>query len=269
MSKAYLLGDEAIAQATLDAELSGVYAYGYSLYGNYRIYSGARLPPNKISIAVGVPTKRQLWKRWNVVAGKRTLICMKHVGMNALAADCFIKQLSPGEGGMIVVAADDPACSSPSKQTATSTAISHLFRCTSQATSRKPTTWVSAVRFSGANRRPLLMRIVTRLAHSRSGVERKAQQPQNELSSSEEIPVNSFYHADSRNNYKALLQRQDEFIKASENSVYNRYRWTQQKLGIVACGISYNYLMEAIPTDANIVLKIGQYPLPKKRWHNW
>ena len=42
-------------------------------------------------------------------AGKRSLVCMKHVGMN-VAADCFINSAITGvKGGLIVVAADDPS----------------------------------------------------------------------------------------------------------------------------------------------------------------
>ena len=64
-----------------------------------------------------------------------------------------------------------------------------------------------------------------------------------------------------------MLQRQDEFIKASENSPYNKYvDGPNKKLGIIACGIGYNYLMENYPEGCEYpVLKIGQYPLPKKQ----
>ena len=42
-------------------------------------------------------------------AGKRSLVCMKHVGMN-VAADCFINSAITGvKGGLIVIAADDPS----------------------------------------------------------------------------------------------------------------------------------------------------------------
>ena len=60
------------------------------------------------------------------------------------------------------------------------------------------------------------MRMVTRLAHSRSGVERKEQQPQNEISFSEDPRQFILLPGNARKRYKALLQRQDEFIKASE-----------------------------------------------------
>ena len=59
-------------------------------------------------------------------AGKRSLVCMKHVGMN-VAADCFINSAMTGvKGGIIVVAADDPACiHHKTNKTAASTVTLH------------------------------------------------------------------------------------------------------------------------------------------------
>ena len=70
-----------------------------------------------------------------------------------------------------------------------------------------------------------------------------------------------------RRRYKGLLESQDLFLKLSEESVYNRYEDGQGKsLGIIACGIAYNYLMEHFPNGScpYPVLKISQYPLPEK-----
>jgi indolepyruvate ferredoxin oxidoreductase alpha subunit len=71
-----------------------------------------------------------------------------------------------------------------------------------------------------------------------------------------------------RKKYKGLLQSQDLFLKLSEESKYNRYEEGEDKsLGIVACGIAYNYLMEHYPgqTCPYPVIKISQYPLPEKQ----
>jgi indolepyruvate ferredoxin oxidoreductase alpha subunit len=72
-----------------------------------------------------------------------------------------------------------------------------------------------------------------------------------------------------------LLAKQAEFRFASENSKYNRLfnlsessnpNRAPQKLGIVACGIAFNYLQENFPTGfENPILKISQYPLPRKQ----
>ena len=64
-----------------------------------------------------------------------------------------------------------------------------------------------------------------------------------------------------------MLERQAEFIEASESSPYYKFiDGPNKKMGIIACGIGYNYLMENYPDGCEYpVLKIGQYPLPKKQ----
>ena len=272
MSKQLLLGDEAIAQAALDAGLSGVYAYPGT-------------PSTEITEyiqSMPITAERNIHNRWcsnektameaalgMSFAGKRSLVCMKHVGMN-VAADCFINSAITGvRGGMIVVAADDPSMhSSQNEQDSRfygDFSLIPMYEPSNQQEAYDMT--YSGFAFSEQTGEPILMRMVTRLAHSRSGVERKEQQTQNELSFGNDPRQFILLPGNARKRYKALLERQEEFIKASEESPYNRYTdGPNKKLGIVACGIGYNYLMENYPEGCEYpVLKIGQYPLPKKQ----
>lgn len=114
---------------------------------------------------------------------------------------------------------------------------------------------------------PILLRITTRLAHSRSGVIRRRQQPQNEMNCPEDgrfryILLPAF----ARKRYKALLAAQEEFTAVSKTSPYNRYiDALDKRLGIITTGIAFNYLSENYPDGyPHPVLKIGQYPLPRK-----
>lgn len=272
MGKQLLLGDEAIAQAALDAGLSGVYAYPGT-------------PSTEITEYIQQATAgadSHIHSRWCTnektameaalgmsFAGKRALVCMKHVGMN-VAADCFINAAITGvKGGLIVVAADDPSMHSSQNEQ-----DSRFYGDFSLVPMYEPSNQQEAYdmayhgfRFSEQTGEPLLMRMVTRLAHSRSGVERQSPQPQNEISFSDDPRQFILLPGNARKRYRTLLQRQAEFIQASETSPYNRYTdGPNKKLGIVACGIGYNYLMENYPDGCEYpVLKIGQYPLPKKQ----
>ena len=69
-----------------------------------------------------------------------------------------------------------------------------------------------------------------------------------------------------RKRYKILLEKQADFIRASEQSPFNKYIDGEDKsLGIIACGIGYNYLMENFEGECKYpVVKVCQYPLPKK-----
>ena len=112
MEKHLFLGDEAIAQAAIDAGISGVYAYPGT-------------PSTEITEYIqGSPVtkERGIHCRWSAnektameaalgmcYAGKRALCCMKHGGVN-VAADCFMNAAMSGiNGGMIILTADDPS----------------------------------------------------------------------------------------------------------------------------------------------------------------
>ena len=70
----------------------------------------------------------------------------------------------------------------------------------------------------------------------------------------------------SRVRYEALLADYARFEEEAAASRFNRYADAEDKsLGIIACGIAYNYLMENYPDGCpHPVLKISQYPLPQE-----
>ena len=112
MQKQLLLGVEAIAQGAIDSGISGVYAYPGTPSTEITEY----IQNSKEAIA------RNVHRAWAAnektamesalgmsYAGKRALVCMKHVGMN-VAADCFMNAAITGaNGGLVVTAADDPS----------------------------------------------------------------------------------------------------------------------------------------------------------------
>lgn len=272
MSKQLLLGDEAIAQAALDAGLSGVYAYPGTPSTEITEY----IQSNKEAI------EQKIHSRWASnektamesalgmsFVGKRALVCMKHVGMN-VAADCFINAAVTGvNGGLLVVAADDPSMhSSQNEQDSRFYGDFALIPMLEPSNQQEAYDMVyNGFNFSEKIQEPVLIRIVTRLAHSRAGVKRAASTPQNELKCSNDPKQFILLPGIARKRYQALLDKQEGFVKASEESPYNKYiDGANKKLGIIACGIAYNYLMENCPEGCeHPVLKIGQYPLPKKQ----
>jgi indolepyruvate ferredoxin oxidoreductase alpha subunit len=113
---------------------------------------------------------------------------------------------------------------------------------------------------------PVMLRLTTRLAHSRAGVVRKEVLPENELILPSDPNQFILLPANARRRYKGLLGSQDLFGKLSQESVFNRYEEGDEKsLGIIACGIAYNYLMEHYPKGIcpYPVVKISQYPIPE------
>ncbi|MDE5703280.1 MAG: indolepyruvate ferredoxin oxidoreductase, partial [Bacteroidales bacterium] len=112
MQKLLLLGDEAIAQGALDAGLSGVYAYPGTPSTEITEY----IQHNKEARERGVDCTWSVNEKTAMetavgvsYAGKRALVCMKHVGLN-VAADPFTNSAITGaNGGLVYLIADDPS----------------------------------------------------------------------------------------------------------------------------------------------------------------
>ena len=272
MSKALFLGDEAVAQAALDAGLSGVYAYPgtpsteitefiqNSKQGKagevHSIWAGNEKTAMESAIGMSY-------------AGKRAMVCMKHVGLN-VAADPFMNSSITGaNGGLVVVVADDPSMhSSQDEQDSRYYAKFALIPCFEPSNQQEAyDITYYAFEMSEKFRTPVVIRLTTRLSHSRSGVERKAERPQNPLKPETDPKQFILLPANARKHYRKLLDKQADFENDSLNSPFNSYiDGADKSLGIIASGIAYNYLMENFEGGKcpYPVLKISQYPLPTK-----
>ncbi len=105
------------------------------------------------------------------------------------------------------------------------------------------------------------------MSHSRSGVERKAERPQNPLKPETDPKQFILLPANARKHYRKLLDKQADFENDSLNSPFNQYiDGADKSMGIIASGIAFNYLMENFEGGKcpYPVLKISQYPLPTK-----
>ena len=281
--KHLLLGDEAIAQGAIDAGLSGVYAYPGTPSTEITEYiqlCEKRKALSKNSVATG-----KIFCQWATnektamegalgmsYMGKRALVCMKHVGMN-VCADAFMNAAITGvNGGLVVVAADDPSMhSSQNEQDSRFYAKFAMIPCLEPSNQQEAYDMMHyAFDLSESLRTPILLRVTTRMAHSRAIVETiDTPREQNCLSAPENTNHFILLPAFARKNYAELVESQADFVQTSEESLYNTYtKGIQPKKAIVTTGIAYNYLMEAIERLGDEVrdqsiLKITQYPLPK------
>ena len=293
--KHLLLGDEAIAQGAIDAGLSGVYAYPGTPSTEITEYIQLAMKArNRETDEAG----EKIFCRWATnektamegalgmsYMGKRALVCMKHVGMN-VCADAFMNAAITGvNGGLVVVAADDPSMhSSQNEQDSRFYAKFAMIPCLEPSNQQEAYDMMHyAFDLSEAMRTPVLMRVTTRMAHSRAVVNTiDTPRPQNQLSAPEDAKHFILLPAFARQNYAELVEAQTDFVKTSEESAYNSYiKGRNPKKAIVTTGIAYNYLMEAMTTLQNhttqhysillnttpfseaSVLKITQYPMPK------
>lgn len=271
--KHLLLGDEAIAQGAIDAGLSGVYAYPGTPSTEVTEYIQNEEKRKRGKEEEGEP----IFCKWATnektameaalgmsYMGKRALVCMKHVGMN-VCADAFMNAAITGvNGGLVVLAADDPSMhSSQNEQDSRfygKFAMIPTLEPSNQQEAYEMTQY--AFELSESLRVPILLRVTTRMAHSRAVVETGERRAQNTCSLPEDPTHFILLPAFARRNYAELVEKQSTFVQLSNRSRFNSYRkGDKPKRGIVTTGIAYNYLMEWGVPEAS-VLKVTQYPLP-------
>ena len=275
--KKLFLGDEAIAQGAIDAGLSGVYAYPGTPSTEITEYIQAN----------ALAKERGLHSRWCTnektameaalgmsFMGKRAMVCMKHVGLN-VCADPFVNSTMTGVGGgVVVVVADDPSMhSSQDEQDSRfygKFAMLPVFEPSNQQEAYDM--MADAFDYSERQQLPVLMRVTTRMAHSRAVVvvkdEARAENDKNYDAAAANwvlLPANA-----RRRNDKVTAQ-QVQLEADAVSSTYNKLILPASgsgcPLGIIASGIAYNYVMETLAKRSFkqevSILKVSQYPLPK------
>lgn len=287
IDKELLLGAEVVARAALDEGLSGVYAYPGTPSTEITefIQQSAEARSGKVRAAWSTNEKTAYEAALGMsFAGKRAMVCMKHVGLN-VAADAFINSAVTGvKGGMVVVVADDPSMhSSQNEQDTRYYARFAQLPLLEPANQQEAYDCVRyAFTFSEKMALPVLVRITTRLSHSRSTILRRPKRNPNPMIPDANRRKWILLPANARQQYQHLIGLQAQLVDASENSPFNYIRGeellppssgsaesagTQSDLGIIAFGLAYNYVMEVITRHqlAIPVLKIAQYPLPEQK----
>ncbi len=273
MKKLLLLGDEAVAQGAIDAGISGIYAYPGTPSTEITEYvrSSAEAKQKNIVATWTANEKTSAEAALGMsYAGKRSMVCMKHVGLN-VAADAFINSSITGaNGGIIFVVADDPSMhSSQNEQDSRFYGKFAMIPILEPADQQEAYDMVFyGFEMSEKFQIPVMLRITTRLAHSRAGIKQSASRKENLIKLPENLRQFILLPGIARKQYKDLLAKQAHFEKDSEDSPFNTYQGASNtSMGIIACGLAYNYLMENYP-DRNIpfpIVKVSQYPIPRKQ----
>ena len=270
--KKLLLGDEAIAQGALDAGLSGVYAYPGT--PSTEITEYIQMSP--------LAKERGVHSRWSTnektameaalgmsFMGKRALVCMKHVGLN-VCADPFVNAGMTGtNGGLVVLVADDPSMhSSQDEQDSRFYGKFAMIPTLEPSSQQEAYDMIQeAFEMSEQLHLPVLMRVTTRMAHSRAVVNCVDEpRQQNELNYDAQASSWVLLPAFARKRNDIVTAQQPLLEQMAVDSKYNAYvDADDRELGVIASGIAYNYLMECFPNGCPFpVLKISQYPIPKK-----
>lgn len=272
-SRLILLGDEAVARGAIDAGISGAYAYPgtpsteiFEYIHNLSEHDGLDIHA-RWSTNEKVAYEEALGMSY---AGRRAIVSFKHVGLN-VAADPFISStISGAHGGLLVVVADDPSMhSSQNEQDSRFYAKFSQIVCFEPADQQQAYSMArEGLDLSEKLRIPVMLRLVTRLAHSRSIVTLSEPRKQNRASYCPDTSWWTLLPSNARKGFDRLLDKQAELRTFSEEHSANKLSICGAgRPGIIAAGIASGYVQEVFGDSLSEYnfLSIGVYPLPVEK----
>jgi indolepyruvate ferredoxin oxidoreductase alpha subunit len=201
------------------------------------------------------------------VAGARTMVSMKHVGMN-VASDAFMTLAYTGiKGGLVVVVCDDPlAHSSQNEQDSRNWARFAKVPMLEPGDAQECHDFVKiAFDMSEKFDTPVLVKGETRVSHSDSPVvvgERKESAAPLGLDR-KDAPKYVMVPANVRVRRKIIEERMKKLEAYADKFKYNKMEINDKNIGVITAGAAYMYTKDVFPNWS--YLKLGMvWPLPKK-----
>ena len=261
MSKKLMLGNEAIARGAYEAGVKVTSAYPGTpsteiseIIAKYDEVYAEWAPNEKVAVEVAVGAS---------IAGARAMACMKHVGVNVAADPLFTAAYTGVNGGLVIVAADDPGMhSSQNEQDSRFYARAAHIPMLEPADSQEAKDFTKlAFELSEKYDTPIFIRTTTRLAHSQSFVEMedRVEIPNKEYV--KDITKYTMMPSSAILRHVKVEERENR-LKAdiNEGVCFNREEIRDTDIGVVCSGIVYQYVREALPKASTF--KLGMvYPV--------
>lgn len=260
--KELMLGNEAVARGLYEAGVTVVSSYpgtpSTEITENAAKYDEMKCewaPNEKVATEVAIGGS---------FGGARSFCAMKHVGLNVAADPFFTVSYIGVNGGMVMAVADDPGMhSSQNEQDSRHYAKSAKVPMLEPADSSECKEFTKlAYELSEQFDTPFVLRLTTRIAHSRSLVE---------CSDRTEIPNKEYTKNPAKNvmlpvfakaRHVFVEERTKKLTDFAETTTLNRVEMNDTSIGIIASGACYNYAKEALGDKASY-LKLGMvHPLP-------
>lgn len=260
--KQLMLGNEAVARGLYEAGVRVVSSYpgtpSTEITENAAKYKEMKCewaPNEKVAAEVAAGAS---------FAGARSFCAMKHVGLNVAADPFFTMSYIGVNGGMVLGVADDPGMhSSQNEQDSRHYAIGAKVAMLEPADSAECKNFTKlAYELSERFDTPVVLRLTTRIAHSRSLVE-LCDREERELKPYEKNPAkNVMLPAFAKAKHVMVEERTKKLIDWAEHCEINNIEMNDTSVGIITSGASYQYAKEAMGENASY-LKLGMVnPLP-------
>jgi len=264
MAKKILSGNEAIARGAYEAGVAVAVAYpgtpSTEILENITAYpsiNSSWAPNEKVALEVGIGA---------CLGGARSLVAMKHVGLNVAADPLFTLSYTGVRAGLVLVVADDPELhSSQNEQDSRHYARAAKMPMFEPADSQEALDFTRlAYAASEQFDTPIFVRTTTRISHSKSIVEEAEPVTGLPQPSLKRDPAKFvMLPGNARLRHYVVEEQLVKMAQWSCSQSFNRIEERSSDVGVITSGVSYQYTREVLP-DAS-VLKLGLvYPLPKK-----
>ncbi len=262
--KQYLLGNDAIAHGCLEAGVD--FVSGYPGTPSSEVVDTLRRTKNpwyylEWSVNEKVAFENALGASW---CGLRSIVTMKHVGLNVAADPLMTSSYTGVNGGFVVLSADDPfAHSSQNEQDSRMYAKFAQVPCLDPANVQQAHDMITeAWNLSETFSLPVLFRPTTRICHSKSDVTLGEEKPSPRKGKFVHNPKQYVViPAHTRPLHAILTKKQPEVAKYLVQSRYNSAE-IRGKKAVIAGGISISYVEEVLPKDVSLI-KITAYPIDR------
>jgi indolepyruvate ferredoxin oxidoreductase alpha subunit len=261
--KQLMIGNEAIARAAYEAGATVAAAYPgtpsteiVSTFAKYDQVYAQWAPNEKVALEVGVGAS---------IGGARTLVAMKHVGVNVAADPLYTFAYTGVNGGLVLVSADDPGMhSSQNEQDNRGYGKFAKMPVLEPADSQEALDYCKlAFTISEEFDTPVMLRITTRLAHSQTMVEVGSKEEYQLKPYKKNVPKYVMLPGHARGRHVEVEKRMMQLKEYASSSPLNRIEWGDRSIGIISSGVPYQYVKEVMPQVS--VLKLGMvHPLPEK-----
>ena len=200
------------------------------------------------------------------IAGARSFCAMKHVGLNVAADPLFTMSYIGVNGGMMLAVADDPGMhSSQNEQDSRNYARAAKVPMLEPADSAECKEFTKlAYELSEEYDTPVILRLTTRIAHSRSIVETEDRQDLPLKEYQKDPAKNVMLPAFAKPKHEKVEARTQALIRYAETTPLNRVELNGSKTGVITAGACYQYVKEAMGDTVNYC-KLGLvWPLPEQ-----
>lgn len=261
--KKIMLGNEAIARGAYEAGVKVSAAYpgtpsteiSENIVKYDEIY--AEWSPNeKVAMEVAIGAS---------ISGVRAMASMKHVGVNVASDPLYTASYTGVNGGLVLVAADDPGLySSQNEQDTRCVARAAQVPVLEPADSQEAKDFVKfAFAMSEKYDTPVIVRTTTRLSHSQGMVTLEERDAVADKSYERNIGKFVMMPGMAKVRHVFVEERMEAMAKDGAAFPINKAEYNDTSIGFITSGIPYQYVKEVFP-DAS-VLKLGLvHPLPRK-----